>query len=493
MALHYAVSNVVQSTLCAMGEAQTSGVGNLKKQEMWPFGQASGTSLLVQSFPSWTRVWFLPSSFVGWEVWREFDVHRHITKVADGIAHPHQTNSGKLETFKRTRSSGGVESRLRKAHGLPFFQRAPLACLLPCQHPSVSLVSTNRFPFVTSLRCASSGRRDVPGGCNGELQVVRHVPGATHVLHARNRSVREANYGRNANATQPRRRSANEKQPCVCRRVFLQALARRRCRRMVHVAARRVQARASASRQETVLLRTYATPTVLNVQLFSRICAYTFRRSTSNPTLIFKSWSSCTRTHRTRPRPSVQVQVTFPSVPFEREAARGRRTSSVDQHVSFGFVATHVQAFVSSLASHAFRTRSSPSSVVRLERPFRSHARRFAHREVEDLLAQLQLGARISLRNGATRRGDAQASVHVVSVRWFPAQSSLVRSFVPRPDGVAARYHPFARVPVHASSDPRLLPCILLLLFLFGCVVAGRCGGWFVRFRNHVAPFVSSG
>lgn len=94
MALHYAVSNVVQSTLCAMGEAQTSGVGNLKKQEMWPFGQASGTSLLVQSFPSWTRVWFLPSSFVGWEVWREFDVHRHITKVADGIAHPHTTTSG---------------------------------------------------------------------------------------------------------------------------------------------------------------------------------------------------------------------------------------------------------------------------------------------------------------------------------------------------------------------------------------------------------------
>ena len=261
---------------------------------------------------------------------------------------------------------------MREAHGLPFFQPAPLACLLPCQLSSVSLLLTNHFHFVTSLRCASRGRRDVPGGCDGELQVVRHVPGATHVLHARNRSEREANYGRNANATQPRRRSANEKQPCVRRRVFLQALARRRCRRTVHVAARRVRFRASASRRGTVMLRTYATRTVLNVQLFSRICAYTFRRSTSNPTLIFKSWSSCTRTHRTRPRPSVQVQLTFPSVPLEREAARGRRTSSVDQHVSFGFVATHVQAFVSSLASHALRTPSFPSSVVRLERPFRA-------------------------------------------------------------------------------------------------------------------------
>lgn len=155
--------------------------------------------------------------------------------------------------------------------------------------------------------CASHGRKDVRFGCDGGLQVVRHVPGSTHVLDARNRHARELDETQNTNVRQPRPWSANEEQSCIRRRDFLHALARRRRRWKAHVATRRVQARASATRQKTVLFRTYATRTVLNVQLFSRICAYKFRRSTSNPTLIFKSWSSCTCMHRRRPRRSVRT------------------------------------------------------------------------------------------------------------------------------------------------------------------------------------------
>lgn len=109
--------------------------------------------------------------------------------------------------------------------------------------------------------CASSARRTrrvarqrgVRGGCDGELQVVRHVPRSTHVLDARNRSARDAEGGRNKNAKQPRRRSANEELACVRGIVAPIELARLRCRRKVDVATGRVQVRASASRQETVL------------------------------------------------------------------------------------------------------------------------------------------------------------------------------------------------------------------------------------------------
>ena len=145
MALNHSVSNAVQSILFAMGEAQTSGVGNLKKQEIFALraSKCHGAPCLTVSIMDTFGIYC--KHCVGWELWHEFEVHHHEPKVADGIAHPHTTTSGNWRrSIARDHRVAWSHACARRTAFRTSKRRRLLALPLANFHPSLSCLPS--FP-----------------------------------------------------------------------------------------------------------------------------------------------------------------------------------------------------------------------------------------------------------------------------------------------------------------------------------------------------------